>query len=322
MNPMDVQQLIQGVAAANANAKRALQLANEVSSGAGRDLKALQTEHRRLIQETAVLKEALTKLEASRSGNPKIQYVENIPGRRVPFDMLVDIPIGAGVTSTQQGTITIPQDGPFVAVARFVALQSQFQFQRVDPVTGATLTFQGRSFGRYRPTHSAWDLSDGRPIDQVAMATALPGTGAPHVISPSNESPWRSMEGDYRIQVQLAGSAYPRSNIEVPSPFWTTQINSPFQLGALDVFERSEVLSFKVLPTHENNPPFGSVFGFGAPNANFPFSASGWDAVEGVSDPNDALAEATDPMTRLPNAIMTIGFHGYIIVQPPGGGPY
>lgn len=322
MNQIDINQLVQGIAAANANAKRALQTANEVASGAGASLKGAREEIRRLVQDTAVLKEAMTKMEASRSGNPKIQYVENIPGRRVPFDALVDIPIGAGVTATQQGTITISQEGPFVAVARFVALQSQMQFQRTDPVTGATLTFMGRSFGRYRPTHSVWDLSDGRPVDQVSMVTAFPGTGAPQVISPSNESPWRSMEGDFRILFVEAGSSYPRSNIEVPSPFWTTQLNSPFQLGALDVFERGEVLTFKILPTHENNPPFGNISGFGAPNTNYPFTPSGWDAVEGISDPNDAAALATDPITRLPNAIMTIGFHGYRIIQPAGGGPY
>lgn len=322
MNPMDMNQIAQGIAAANANAKRALAVANDLAQGAGRDMKAAGQEIRRLIQDTAVLKEAMTKLEASRSGNPKIQYVENIPGRRVPFDALVDIPIGAGVTSTQQGTITISQEGPFVAVARFVALQSQFQFQRTDPDSGAVLTFAGRSFGRYRPTHSVWDLSDGRPVDQVSMVTGFPGTGAPHVISPSNESPWRSMEGDFRILFVEAGSSYPRSNIEVPSPFWTTQLNSPFSLGALDVFERGEVLTFKILPTHENNPPFGNISGFGAPNANYPFVTSGWDAVEGISDPNLAPAGSTDPITRLPNAILTIGFHGYRIIQPAGGGPY
>jgi hypothetical protein len=322
MNQIDMQQMVQGIGAANANAKRALAIANELAAGAGQSMKAAAQEIRRLVQDTAVLKEAVTKLEASRSGNPKIQYVENIPGRRVPFDLLVDIPIGAGVTSTQQGTITIPQDGPFVAVARYVTLQSQLQFQRIDPVTGATLTFAGRSFGRYRPTHSVWDIMDGQPINQVGMAVGFPGTGAPQIISPSNESSWRSMEGDFRFLFTSAGSSYPRSNLEVPSPFWTTQLNSPFPLGALDVFERGEVLTFKVLPTHEANPPFGNISGFGAPNANFPFLPSSWDAVEGISDPDIASANAVDPMTRLPNAIMTIGYHGYIIIQPPGGGPY
>ena len=322
MSQIDLQQLLQGVAAANANAQRALKLSNELAAQAVPAVKGVQQEVRRLIQDTAVIKEAMVKLEASRTGNPKIQYVENIPGRRIPFDMLVDIPIGAGVTSTQQQTITISQEGPFVAVSRYVTLQSQFQFQRTDPETGAILSFMGRSFGRYRPVHSAWDLSDGRPVSQVFMAVGFPGTGAPQIINPSNESPWRSMEGDFRILFVEAGSTYPRSNIEVPSPFWTTEINSPFPLGALDVFERGEVLTFKVLPTHENNPPFGNVSGFGAANASFPFGQSGWDAVEGVSDPELVAAGATDPITRLPNAIMTIGFHGYRITQPPGGGPY
>jgi len=322
MTQYSMDQMVQGIAAANANAQRALKLANDVAAGAGPKLAGVETELRRLVQEYGALKGTMTKLEASRTGNPKLQYVENIPGRRIPFDMIVDIPIGAGVTSVQQGTITISQEGPFVAVSRYATLQSQYQFQRIDPETLERLTFSGRSFGRYRPIHSAWDLYDGRPVDQVNMTVAIPGTGAPQIINPSNESSWRSMEGDFRIAFVEQGSTYPRQQIEVPSPFWTKQINSPFELGALDVFERGEVLTFKILPTHENNPAFGNVFGFGVPNANFPFADSGWDAVEGILDPTSAVADDTDPITRLPNAILTIGFHGYRIIQPPGGGPY
>lgn len=322
MTSMDMQQITNAIAAANANASRAAKAVSALAQGMGQDMKSITAEHRRLIQETAVMKEALEKLQASRSGNPQIQYVENIPGRRVPFDALVDIPIGSGVTSTQQGTITISQEGPFVAVARFVTFLSQHQFQRTDPVTQAVQTFMGRSFGRYRPTSSVWDLNDGYPLTQVSMVSALPGGGVPHVINPGNESPWRSMEGDYRILFVEAGLSYPRSNIEVPSPFWTTEINSPFQLGALDVFERGEVLTFKILPTHANNAPFGNLSGFGVPNANYPFIDSGWDAVEGINDQNLVAAESTDPIVRLPEGILTIGFHGYRIIQPPGGGNY
>ena len=276
-----------------------------------------------LIQGQEALKSAMLRVETTRSGSPKIQRVENIPGRRIPYDLLVDIAINAGITAVQQGTITISQEGPFVATSRFATLLSVYEFQRTDPTTGALATFNGRSYGRYRPIHSAWDLNDGQPFSDVAMAPAFPGTGAPHVASPSNQSPFRTMEGDFRIKFEDAGSSYPRSNnIEVPSTFWTHQINEPFMLGALDVFERGEVLSFKVLPLHENNPPFGNISGFGVPNANFPFISSGWDAVEGVNDQNDAAALTTDPITRVANAILTIGFHGYRIVQPPGAGPY
>lgn len=316
-NPYD--QLLQQVGAAHSRANRALGQAETAATKS--DFLAGQVQN--LIQGQEALKAALTRVEATRSGSPKIQRVENIPGRRIPFDLLVDIPINAGITAVQQGTITISQEGPFVATARFATLLSVYEFQRRDPATQALATFSGRSYGRYRPIHSAWDINDGQPFSDVSMATAFPGTGAPHVASPSNQSPFRTMEGDFRIKFEDAGSSYPRSNnIEVPSTFWTQSINEPFNLGALDVFERGEVLSFKILPLHANNPPFGNISGFGVPNPNFPFIDSGWDAVEGINDQNDAAANTTDPITRVPNAILTIGFHGYRIVQPPGAGPY
>ena len=259
----------------------------------------------------------------SRSGGPpNIQYIENIPGRRVPFDMLVRIPIGNGINSVQQGSILVSQEGPFVAVSRVATFVSQFQLQRVDPDSGAKASFFGRSYGRQRPIHSAWDLMDGMPRQEVTQSVPFSGTGAPHILSPSNGSPFRSMEADYMIQFLNAGSSFPRSNIEVPSAFWTPQINAPFELGALDVFERGETLTFNVQPLHVNNPSYGNIQSFASGNANFPFLASGWDYVEGVNDQVSTDAGSTDPITRLADGILIIGFHGYRIIQPAGSGPY
>lgn len=264
------------------------------------------------------LSNAVSKVQVYGGASPDIQRIENIPGRRVPFDYLVDIPIGPNITSVQQGTITVSQEGPFVAVARYATFLSQYQFERTDE-TGARTSFSGRSFGRYRPISSVWDLNDGQIISETSQVIPFPGTGAPHVASPSNASPFRSMQGDYRIQFLNAGSSYPRSNIEVPSSFWTKNINEAFDLGALDFFERGEVMTFKVLPTHANNAAYGNVFGFGAPNPAYPYVASQWDSVEGISDPNEAGTDQ-DPIVRAPQGVLTIGFHGYRIIQPPGAG--
>lgn len=313
---MDMNQLVQSVNYAAAAAKEAVARAARVEA----QNQELRNHALQLAQDLADTKAALGRISMSRggSGDPKIQRVENIPGRRVPMDMLVDIPIGASVSSVQQNTITISQEGPFVAVSRLLALLSTFEFQYTNPLTNAQSAFQGRSYGRYRPPHSAWDLNDSRLSPQVSMATAFQGTGAPHVVSPANASSFRSMEGDFRIVAENAGSSFPRSNLEVPSTFWTRSINEPFELGALDVFERGEVIVFKVLPLHPNNPAYGNISGFGAPNAAFPFIDSGFDAVEGVNDQNDPNASSTDPVSRLANAILTIGFHGYRIIGQPG----
>lgn len=298
--------------------QQALGVAIRESRQANQALANMQAQAAAQQQSIAQLAQAVGKVQVYGGENPDIQRIENIPGRRVPFDYLVDIPIGPNITSVQPGTITISQEGPFVAVARFATFLSQYQFERTD-VNGARTVFSGRSFGRYRPIHSAWDLNDGQAVTEVTQAVAFPGTGAPHVASPSNASPFRSMEGDYRIKFENAGSSYPRSNIEVPSPFWTKAINEPFDLGALDFFERGEVLTFKVLPTHANNAAFGNAFGFGTPNVLFPFAESQWDAIEGINDPNTAELQ-TDPIVRAPQGVLTIGFHGYRIIQPAGAG--
>jgi hypothetical protein len=316
---MDINQLMQSAGLAVKQSRDALAIAQQMANQYG----GMHAEIARLAQNAEELKSALGRVQMQRGAEPPdIQRIENIPGRRIPFDLLVDIPINAQTTSVQQGTITISQEGPFVAVARYATFLSAFSYQVRNPVNGNISTFNGRSFGRYRPIHSAWDLNDGQPYTQLVMAAPPPGSGAPHVISPANASPFRTMEPDFRIKFENAGSSFPRSNIEVPSSFWTTSINEPFALGALDFFERGEVMTIKVLPLHPNNPAFGNLSGYGAPNPAYPFLDSGWDAIEGINDENNPAAGDLDPVTRVQNGILTIGFHGYRIVQPAGAGPY
>jgi hypothetical protein len=245
-----------------------------------------------------------------------VRYIESIPGRRIPFDLVVTIPIGTNVISEQQGTKTISQDGPFVAVARMAAFQSAYQFALRDPTTQQQAAFQGRSFGRYRPIHSAWDLNDGQPGPQPSMNLAFPGTGAPMYASPSNHSSFRSMEFDGLIEMLNQGAAYPRSNEPIPSAFYSDSINSPWQLGALDFFERGETIQWKVRPTHVNNPPAGNLSGYAA-GGLYPFLQSQFDVHEGVSDPLNPDA-TTDPITRLPDGLLIVGLHGFRVIQPPG----
>lgn len=240
----------------------------------------------------------------------KVRYLEDIPGRRIPFDILVRIPVGPNVTSLQSQTHIISQDGPFVAVARYACFQSAYQYN-VTSETG-TASFQGRSFGRFRPIHSMWDLNDAQAFNPV-VGMAFPGTGAPIIASPSSHSGFRSMQFDGTVTFKNQGAAYPRSNVEVPTPWWTTQINSPFQLAALDFFERGETLQWEVTPSHINNPAGGNVTGLvGA----FPFLSSQYDVHEGIVD--TASAAETDPVDRLPSGFVYIGLHGFRIIQPPG----
>ncbi len=310
------------VAAAADYAAKAARQAYDTAMAAGNATAAMKTQLAELVKNGQQLNQTLAQLAMQRTGgNPSLQYVENIPGRRVPFDLLVNIPIASDTASEQQGSVTINQDGPFIAVARYAFFLSQYSFQYLDPATSNTAIFNGRSFGRWRPVHSAWDLNDGMPRSEVVQAVAFPGTGAPQILSPSNASGFRSMQPDFSIRTENEGFAYPRSNLYVPSAAWTKQINSPFGLAALDVFERGEVIGFRVQPQHANNPSYGNVQSFTGSGNAWPFLASQFDTQEGISDPV-ITDQTTDPVTRLANGILVIGFHGYKIIQPPGAGPY
>jgi hypothetical protein len=317
---MDFDTLMRSAGEANRISRESLAYAQSVA----RKNQALEAQYADLARNAEELKNALSRVQVqTRVGDPSIQRIENMPGTRIPFDMVVDIAIPANSTNVVQGTFTVPQDGPFIAVSRCATLLSAMQFQFTAEGQTQPATFFSRSYGRYRPVHSAWDLNDGQPFSQVVQAgLAYPGNGSPYVISPSNASSWRSMEGDFRILMRNQGSSFPRSNQEVPSTFWTKSINEPWELGALDVFERGEVVQYQVLPLHANNAAFGNIQGFLA-GGQFPFIDSQWDAVEGINDTLRALsAGETDPVVRLPNAVMSLVLHGYIIRQPPGAGPH
>ena len=293
-------------------------------------------------------------MHAKRSGRiwqGRSTMLEDIPGRRVPYVMVVDIPISSDTTSVRESSVTISQEGPFVAVKRMATFQSALEYQVLTP-SNTTARFTGRSFGRYRPIHSVCDVNDSQHNAYTDAATwwlaafAEPGliagtqlpTGALGLAS--NMSSFRTMEFDGRISVINAGSSYPRQNISVPSAFWAAECNTPVALGALDFFERGEVITIRVQPNHVNNAPAGNVDGdavfpfrsgtpaFGA--GGYPFVEGQYDAHEGIAAPGSLQLEtpagnplsatiaATDRVTRLPDGILTIAYEGYRIIQPPG----
>ena len=308
-----IQQLQQQVGVAHRELRS---LGQALSQERGRNA-SLDQRMQQMQRDMDGLAQTLASVKGQRSGDPEhIRYIEQIPGRRLPFDLMVNIPIGSNITTEQQASTTVSQDGPFIAVARFAAFQSAHTFTVTDTVTNQETTFQGRSFGRYRPIHSAWDLNDGQQPLQPIVGVASPGTGAGIFASVSNNSNFRTMEFDGAIRFSNQGSGFQRQNIQLPSAFYTQQINSPFPLGALDFYERGEVLEWKVTPLHTNNPDAGNAFGF-ATGGFYPFLSSQYDVHEGILDPFVDGVE-TDPVQRLPEGILTIGFHGYRIIQPPG----
>ena len=142
------------------------------------------------------------------------------------------------------------------------------------------------------------------------------------------------MEFDGYIELRNAGSALPRQNRPVPTAFWTSSLGAGIELGALDFFERGEVIEVLVQPTHPQNPSYGNVDGSVIfPNSVVP-PASGWPFLDGQFDSHEGIATpgaitnvvagpaptilAEDPITRAPAGILIVALEGYRIDQPPG----
>jgi len=253
-----------------------------------------------------------------------IVRVEDIPGRRIPFTLVLDIPIASNTTSIQTQSVTISQEGPFVAVSRMATFMSSYQYQ-VNYGPGNIGSFSGRTNGRYRPVSSCWDILDGQSQTYVQLANPLTTNGTPGVSTlPNAQTSIRSMEFDGRINVRNAGSSWPRSNNSVPTSFWSTSINAPVPLGCLDFFERGEVVTASVECNHINNPPAGNVDGLGIYGVvGWPFENGQFDAQEGILTPGAftwpsgvLTTLSTDVVTRLPDGVLTIAWEGYRIQQP------
>ena len=161
------------------HAKQAVSIAQQAGGAVSQILAQQQAQ----AKQYEALQTAMNAITMSKGGtNPSIQYVENIPGRRVVFDYLVDIPITSDLTSVVQQTITISQEGPFVAVARYATFNSQFQFQVIDPDSGETANFgaSGRT-----PPRRAGEARVAPPFGAVPGASKAIESGADSTAAPT-----------------------------------------------------------------------------------------------------------------------------------------
>ena len=317
----------QAIAGLRADFRREL---NQYAGGVRREVADRLSETDKRLSDLATIAQALSVDRSGGAGfSPGIVRIEDIPGQRIAYDLTVDIPIDNNTTSRQEQSTTVTMDGPFVAVMRYAAFRSTYEFQQL--VSGTTTRFNGRSFGRYRPIHSAWDLYDAANNAIVTTANPIPTNATPSVVAyPSAQAGFRTMEFDGLIEVVNQGSGRPRQRIQIPTSMWQSEISTPQQLPCLDFFERGEVLTFKVEPTHVNNPAAGNVAGnqiFNATNGQYPFLDGQFDPHEGIAttaawtfggSPTARTGITTDIITRLPNGVFTIGYFGYRIFQTPG----
>ena len=269
---------------------------------------------RKALELASALAAEMKALKASpqRTG---MRYIEDIPGTRVPYDLLVSIPIASGEAGPFTQTAVVSADGPFVAVERVLTFVSQLSFQVLSE-GGDRPIFNGRSFGRYRPTHSACDFFDANGGYTQPIGQADPGDGLFSLVSSNQHSPFRTMEWDGTIEVVAAGSGLRRQNTPVPSSIWCPGIGGVSQLPALDYFAPTSSIEFTARSNHINNPNAGNIQSLvGA----LPYLDSQYDGHEGIAYGAAVPDAATaDTVTRLPNGILIVGYRGFRIIQTQG----
>lgn len=307
---VNVQQALQNVSDnANAAAKMA------------RDALAVQAQLRNVAEEQRRISTALangaglsgTPMQGTPSGRPDIKFIESIPGRRIPYDLMVKIPVSSTETTPLTGQVVITQDGPFVAVSRYCVFLSAYQF--AVQTQSATATFNGRSYGRFRPISSVLDLNDAMGGFTQPVGAASPGTGLTSLVNSNQHSPFRTMEFDGLIEVEL-GSDRRRQNEHVPTSLWAQGFSGTTQLPVLDYIERGDTITFKVQPTHAQNPAAGNIQSIvGA----LPYLTSQYDGHEGIGYSTAVADPATpDTITRNADGILYIGYLGFKILESVG----
>lgn len=257
----------------------------------------------------------------SRSLNPDLLYIEEIPGRRIPFELLVTIEVPANTTTVVSQPYTLSMDGPFVATSRHMAFLSTYSFQVTN--VSAVERFVGRSYGRWRPISSMLDILDGKQAHLESQDLAFSNDAAHQPANlrtaaydlPRSASPYRSMEFDGYVTVKT--EQYPRQNQQVPTCIWAPGWSASQELSTPDFFAQGEVINFEVLPTHVNNPTAGNIQNlFGS----VPYLAAQYDGHEGIMPASLPVEQSgvADSIQRNPSGIIVIGYSGYRILQPAG----
>lgn len=176
----------------------------------------------------------------------RIRYIEDIPGKRVPYTMNFEVtlpsvanaanPVGARIRAQQQ----VSMDGPFVGTMLMGAFRmqtfslGQSGINNMPPVGEEVVT---PLTGRFRPIAST---SDG-----FAGAYIGPGMGANTLIDAALVNTYRPGEVDFLWEYTDEGTDRDRQNqIATPSRYLFSENDRPFYLAVSDFFERGSTIAF------------------------------------------------------------------------------
>lgn len=240
------------------------------------------------------------KLEIQRLGEwvrkaaSRIRYIEDIPGKRVPYTMNFEVsipsvanqsnPVGARIRAQQQ----VSMDGPFVGTMLMGAFRMQtFSLgpqneDNLPPIGEEVVT---PLTGRFRPIASTADAFKGAYIG--------PGAGA----AATEVNTFRPGEIDFLWEYADEGTDRERQNqIPTPSRYLFSENDRPFYLAVSDFFERGSTIAFYLTLLRS----------VGLVEVNF---SSGWNGVT-----ESPIAPADRVILALGGTV-TLSIHGYKILQ-------
>lgn len=190
----------------------------------------------------------------------RIRYIEDIPGKRVPYFLSFEIQIPGPTTpsTTVAGTKlsdtkTVSQDGPFVATTYLSAfLMKTYSIgpygdvdnpgRENDPAAGTEVITP--LSGRFRPVASSADPFAGAYIGARLGPQTIAGAQAVQTFRPGTI--------DFLFEIADEGVDRLRQNqIPIPSRYLFSEFDRPLYLPVSDFFERGSSLRFSATLTRE-----------------------------------------------------------------------
>ena len=233
-------------------------------------LQSLVKRYRAMASEREDDKMELRKMrDALKKAAARIRYIEDIPGKRVPYFMqfAINIPGPTSPSVTIAGSRlsdvkTISQDGPFVCTTYLSAfLLKTFSIgdyiipadsdpptgRPNDPVAGTEVI--SPLSGRWRPVASTADAFQGAYIGaRVGDVTG----GAASLVDASVVNTFRPGTVDFTFEIADEGVDRLRQNqIPIPSRYLFTENDRPLYLPVSDFFERGSSIRFSATLTRD-----------------------------------------------------------------------
>jgi hypothetical protein len=228
-------------------------------------LKALYKRVLQLAQQHQDDQVAIRELRAAyKKAADRIRYIEDIPGKRVPYFLgfNIEIPGPDSPTETLRGARLpdvkqVSMDGPFVCTSYMTAfLMKTFSIgpydgsqtgdvppgRPNDPQAGVEVITP--LSGRFRPCASTADPFSGNYIGAQVGPFSLGGAVTGNTFRPG--------EIDFLFEIQDSGVDRLRQNqIPIPSRYLVTEFDRPLYLPVSDFFERGTTITFTATLTRD-----------------------------------------------------------------------